>query len=251
MTPRKVLLHALSPVVVLLVWETLARIGTLDVRFFPPPSAILLHLLDATAHPELWNDLRRSLGRVVVGYGTGAVLGIACGTAMGLSPLVRAALYPLVAVTYPIPKIALLPLILLIFGIGELSKIVIVAIGAFFLVLLSTLHGVTSIARIYHDVARVYRIRAASFVARIVLPGALPSIFTGLKLAIGYSLVVMVAAEFTGADAGVGYRIWQSWETFSIKSMYASLFIIALLGISCTYALELLERVLVPWARRN
>lgn len=248
---RRALIHVLSPLAVLLLWEVLARMGTIDARFFPAPSAIFLHLLDATRHTELWNDLRVSLSRVLFGYSAGAVLGVAIGTAMGLSTPVRSALYPLVAVTFPIPKIALLPLILLIFGIGELSKIVIVAIGAFFLVLLSTLHGVTSIARIYHDVARVYRIRTHQFVTHIVLPGALPSIFTGLKLAIGYSLVVMVAAEFTGADAGVGYRIWQSWETFSIKSMYANLFIVGLLGVACTYTLELLERVLVPWNRHD
>ncbi len=248
---RRVLLHVVSPVIVLLIWEILARTGVLDVRFFPPPSAIFGHLWEATGQPELWGDLRKSLSRVLVGYSLGTALGIAIGTAMGLSRAVRSAIYPLVAVTFPIPKIALLPLILLIFGIGEASKIVIVAIGAFFLVLLSTLHGVTSIAKIYHDVAKVYRIRTTEFITRIVLPGALPSIFSGLKLAIGYSLVVMVAAEFTGADAGVGYRIWQSWETFSIKSMYANLFIIALLGISCTYALELLERMLVPWACRE
>ncbi len=248
---RRVLLHALSPLALLVLWEVLARAGAIDTRFFPAPSAIVLHLFDPGRGAELWNDLRVSLSRVLYGYGTGAVLGVAFGTAMGLSRPIRSALYPLVAITFPIPKIALLPLILLIFGIGELSKIVIVAIGAFFLVLLSTLHGVSSIARIYHDVARVYRIRAVEFITHIVLPGALPSIFSGLKLAIGYSLVVMVAAEFTGADAGVGYRIWQSWETFSIKSMYANLFIIGLLGMACTYTLAVLERVLVPWAQRE
>lgn len=242
---NRFLIHTLSPLALLLLWEALSRSATIDTRFFPAPSAILGFLF--SGEMDVWADLRASLSRVFWGYSGGALLGIVAGTAMGLSRTAKTVLYPLIALAYPIPKIALLPLIMLLFGIGELSKIVVVAIGAFFLVALSTLHGVSNMARIYHDVARVYRIRRVTFITRVILPGALPTIFTGLKLAIGYSLVVMVAAEFSGADSGIGYRIWQSWETFSIKAMYASIFVIGALGITFTYALELLERQLVPW----
>lgn len=242
---KRLLAYVLSPLAVLLFWEGLSRSAMIDTRFFPAPSAILGYLF--SGEMQVWDDLRASLSRVFWGYSSGALAGVLAGTAMGLSRTVKTALYPLVALTYPIPKIALLPLIMLLFGIGELSKIMIVALGAFFLVTISTLHGVSTMARIYHDVARVYRIRRRVFVTRVVLPGALPAIFTGLKLAIGYSLVVMVAAEFSGADRGIGYRIWQSWETFSIKAMYASIFVIGALGITFTYALELLETWLIPW----
>lgn len=237
----------LSPVGALLIWEMCTRSGLLDARFFPAPSVILHHLIFVSPQQGLFADIAASLNRIFWGYTLGSALGVALAIAMGLSKPVRTLCYPLIALTYPVPKIAILPLIMLIFGIGELSKIVVVAIGSFFLVLMNTLHGVDSVARIYHDVAQVYGIGRRRFIARVIVPGALPSIFTGLKLAIGYSLVIVVAAEFSGANAGIGYLIWQSWETFSIKSMYAGIFVIGALGLAFSSLLEWLERRLVPW----
>ena len=109
------------------------------------------------------------------------------------------------------------------------------------------MHGVDSVAKIYHDVAQVCRIKKHNIILREILPGASPAIFTGLKLAIGYSLVIVVAAEFSGADAGMGYLIWQSWETFSIKAMYAGMFVIGALGLAFSLTLNFLERRLTPW----
>lgn len=236
-----------SPLLAFLVWELCARSGLLDARFFPAPSAIFYHLIFVSPEEGIIEDIFASLNRLLWGYLFGCFTGIALGVGMGLRQSLRAAFYPLIALTYPIPKIAILPLVMLIFGIGDLAKMVVVAIGSFFLVLMNTLHGVDSIEKIYHDVAKVYKIRRWDFVFKVVLPGALPSIFTGLKLAIGYSLVMVVAAEFSGADKGIGFLIWQSWETFSIKSMYAGIFVIGAMGFVFSYALHRLERWLVPW----
>ncbi len=217
------------------------------MRFFPAPSSIFHHLIFISPSEGIFTDIKASLSRIFWGYLSGASLGIVVGIAMGVNPLIRQALFPLVALSYPIPKIAILPLIMLIFGIGEMSKIVVVAIGSFFLVLMNTLHGVESLPKIHHDVAQVYRIKFSNYLLKIIFPGALPSIFTGLRLAIGYSLVIVVAAEFSGADAGIGYLIWQSWETFSIKAMYAGIFVISLLGFGFAIALDYLERRLIKW----
>ena len=241
------LIQVMSPLAALLIWEICARTGILDVRFFPAPSAIFYHLIFVSPEEGIIQDILASLNRLLWGYLAGCLLGIIFGIGMGLCRSLRAAIYPIIALTYPIPKIAILPLVMLIFGIGDLAKIVIVAIGSFFLVLINTLHGVDSIDRIYHDVAAVYKIKRRNFILKIILPGSLPAIFTGLKLAIGYSLVMVVAAEFSGADKGIGYLIWQSWETFSIKSMYAGIFVIGLLGFLFSYALHALERRLIPW----
>ena len=243
------LTYVLSPLAALCLWELLAWAAVLDVRFFPPPTEILHYLIFVSPGEGLIRDLSASLYRIAWGYSAGSLAGGALGIAMGLSVVTRNCFYPLVAMTYPVPKIAILPLIMLIFGIGELSKIVVVAIGSFFLVLMNTMHGVRSLPGIYHDVAAVNQVSRVDLVFRVVLPGALPSIFTGLKLAIGYSLVIVVAAEFSGADAGIGYLIWQSWETFSITAMYAGIFVIGALGFVFSYGLELLERWLVPWRR--
>ena len=244
---KRLLIYSISPALLFVVWEACARVGLLDARFFPAPSTIFYHLFFVSPEEGIVTDVIYSVYRIFVGYIIGCTLGIMLGVGMGLSHVLRMMFYPLVMVTYPIPKIAILPLIMLIFGIGDLSKIVVVVIGSFFLVLINTLHGVDSLAQIYHDVAKVYKISRRNFIFKIVIPGSLPSIFTGLKLAIGYSLVIVVAAEFSGADKGIGYLIWQSWETFSIKSMYAGIFVIGVLGFIFSYSLDLLERRLVPW----
>lgn len=236
-----------SVVVALLVWEVCARFGFIDARFFPAPSQIFYHLIFVSPTEGLLDDISASLSRLFWGYLLGCILGCVLGVGMGLSTKLRAIFYPLIVVTYPIPKIAILPLVMLIFGLGDLSKIVVVAIGSFFLVLMNTLHGVDSIEKIYHDVAKVYKIRRVDYIFSVILPGALPSIFTGLKLAIGYGLVMVVASEFSGAEKGIGYLIWQSWETFSIKSMYAGIFVIGAMGFLFSYALHVLERRFVPW----
>ena len=243
----RTLQYVWPPLLLLLIWETLGRTGVIDVRFFPVPTSIFYHLIFVSPSEGIFTDIFASLHRVFWGYLSGASLGIMVGIAMGINPIIRQAFYPIVALSYPVPKIAILPLIMLIFGIGEMSKIVVVAIGSFFLVLINTLHGVETLPRIYHDVSKIYRIRYPQFLLHVILPGALPAIFTGLRLAIGYSLVIVVAAEFSGADAGIGYLIWQSWETFSIKSMYAGIFVISLLGFSFAMSLDYLEKVLVKW----
>jgi len=239
-----------SPLSALLLWEACTRGGLLDARFFPAPSSIFYYLIFVSPGEGLLTDISASLYRIFWGYLAGCASGIALGVTMGLNATVRAIFYPLVALLYPIPKIAILPLIMLVFGIGETSKIVVVAIGSFFLVLINTLHGVDNVAKIYHDVARVYRIKKACFIWRVILPGSLPAIFTGLKLAIGYSLVIVVAAEFSGADAGIGYLIWQSWETFSIKAMYAGIFVIGAIGLVFSLTLNFIERRLTPWREK-
>lgn len=212
---------------------------------------IFHYLIFISPDEGIFQDVIASLSRIFFGYSLGAFFGISLGIAMGLHRLTRLGLYPLIAATYPIPKIAILPLIMLIFGIGELSKIMVVAIGSFFLILLNTLHGVDSIQKIHHDVSSVYRIRGWAYFRHVIFPACLPSIFTGLKLAIGYSLVIVVAAEFSGANKGIGYLIWQSWETFSIHAMYAAIFVIGLLGFLFAYSIDWLERKIVPWHTNN
>lgn len=248
---KTILKYTASPLALLLLWEILTRASVLDARFFPPPSAIFYHLFFVSPKEGIFGDILASLYRITIGYSIGCSLGMALGVGMGLSARTRWLLYPLVAITYPIPKIAIFPLIMLIFGIGELSKIVVVIIGCFFLVLMNTLRGVDSMAAIYNDVARVYRISRLNYIFKIVVPAALPSVFTGLKLAVGYSLVIVVAAEFSGAEQGIGYLIWQSWETFSIKSMYAGLFVIGAFGFLFSYSLDGLERRLIPWREKT
>ncbi|MDQ3400967.1 MAG: ABC transporter permease [Chloroflexota bacterium] len=240
----------LSPVLLVVVWEAVAQVHLIDTRFFPPPSEIAAALGKLIASGELLGHLSASAGRVVIGFLIGGVPAVAIGLLMGISPLFRAFVRPLVSVTFPIPKIAILPLVILVFGLGEASKWAIVAIGVFFLVLINTLAGVLAIPRIYFDVARTVGASRWQQYLTVALPGALPSILTGVQLGFGIALVVLVAAEFVGAKTGVGYLIWSSWQSFLIERMWAGLVVIAATGYLVQLGLDWLEGRLVPWRGR-
>lgn len=236
-----------SPLVLLLVWETVARLELVDVRFFPRPSLVVSELVTMSATGELWQHLSVTLVRILVGFVVGAFLGVVIGLVMGGSRWARAVLGPIMASIYPIPKIAIFPLILLVFGLGETSKYVTVAIAVFFLVLFPTITGVLGIPRIYIDAGQNLGARGFDFYRRIALPGALPSIFTGFRVGLGVALIIIVGVEFVGATTGIGYLIWNSWQLFNINRMFAGLLVLAALGHLSSLGLEELQRRLVPW----
>lgn len=241
------LLSVFSPLLLLILWEILVRLGFLDARFFPAPTGIVSTFVAMIRSGELFVHLGASIVRIIWGFVMGATPAVFLGLIMGLSPIVRAAINPMVAATYPIPKIAVLPLIMLIFGLGEMSKYVIVAIGVFFLVLINTMAGVMNIEKIYLDVGKNFGASRKDMYLTIALPGALPLVFAGFRLGWGVALLLIVAAEFVGAKSGVGYLIWQSWQTFSVESMYVGLIVISILGYISSLILDELERILIPW----
>lgn len=244
-------LSVASPVLLLAVWELLVRLGALDARFFPAPTMIAGTFAVMIRSGELWDHLYISLARIAVGFVMGAVPGVVIGAIMGMFPWVRAVLSPLIAALYPIPKIALFPLILLLFGLGEMSKYVTVAIAVFFLMTINTLAGVLSVDRIYWDVGRSFQATGHRAFRTIALPGALPMIFAGLRLSLGVSLLVLIGTEFVGADSGIGYLVWSSWQVFAVESMYVGLIVIGFLGWLFFTILDEIERRVLPWKRSH
>jgi NitT/TauT family transport system permease protein len=236
-----------SPLLLLLLWEGFGRAGALDQRFFPTPSAIASTFVQLMKSGELIRDVGTSMGRIAIGFVLGAVPGLLLGTVMGLSRIVRAALKPMVGALYPIPKTAVFPLLLLIFGIGEPSKYAIVAIGVFFLVLLNTMAGVLSIEPVYLDVAKNFGAGRRELFPTIAFPGALPLIFTGLRLAWGNALILIVVAEIIGARSGIGAFIWNAWQTFQVERMYVGLVVISIIGFLSFLVIDELQRWLIPW----
>ncbi|MBV9581310.1 MAG: ABC transporter permease [Chloroflexi bacterium] len=239
-----------SPIALILLWEGLARAGVLDTRFFPAPSSIVQSLGGLLQSGELVADLRDTLTRVFVGVLLGGIPGLIIGAIMGLSPTVRAFLKPIVAALFPIPKLAVLPLIFLIFGLGEQAKYVSVSIGIVFLMLINTMAGVMAIDRIYFDVGKNFGASRWQFFRTIAVPGAMPGILTGFQLSLTIALLVCVATEFVGAKSGLGFLIWNSWQTFSVAAMYSGLLVCAILGLVFQVAIDLVERVLIPWKPR-
>jgi len=244
---RDRLLNVISPLALLLLWELCARFHFIDTRFFPAPSSVFATLIEMLRSGDLLAHTAISLQRLAYGTIVGALPALILGIAMGLNRPIRALFDPLIAATYPVPKSAILPLALLIFGLGEGSKIFMVAIGVFFPMVINTTTGVLGISKIYLDVGRNYKASRWNTFWTIVLPGALPVIVTGLKLGIGIGLVLIAVAEMVGARSGLGYLIWSAWSTFAVEEMYVGLFAIAIIGFLITLGLNELERVIIPW----
>jgi ABC-type nitrate/sulfonate/bicarbonate transport system permease component len=236
-----------SPLLLLAIWEIAGRSGWLDQRFFPVPSSIIRELAELILSGELLVHLGWTLQRVAIGFCLGAVPAIALALVMGLSPILTAIFRPIIAAIYPIPKIALFPLIMLMFGLGELSKWVIVGIAVFFQVFFSTLAGVANIERIYLDVAGNFGASRWQTYRLIAIPAALPFIFTGCQLGIGMALIVVVVAEQFGTKTGLGYMIWRSWQVFEVRDMFVGLMMVALLGYAIQLGMGALEGWVIRW----
>lgn len=243
----EIVLMLLAPLLILGVWEALSRTERIDPIFWPPPSSLWDTARELIADGDLIDDIWASLLRILGGFLLGAVPGVALGLAMGLFWPVRVFFMPVATAIYAIPKIAILPLVIIAFGIGELSKMVVVALSIFFLVVLNTMSGVMTIDRSYQDVARNFGASRWQLFLTVALPGALPAIFTGLKLALGFSLIVIVGTEFLAARNGVGHLIWQSYQTLAIKKMYVGLIVTGLMGWALTLGLDAIERLVLPW----
>jgi NitT/TauT family transport system permease protein len=241
----------LSPIAILVVWEVLSSTNTIDRRFFPPPSQIVGQLSNERTMARLPNDVVASVSRIIVGFAIGSGLGLATGLLLGMFRLPRVLLSPVFAALYPVPKIAIFPLLLIIFGLGDASKWAAIAIGAFFLVFYNTLSGVLHIPTIYLDVARNAGASRARMFRTVALPAALPNVFTGLRLATGTSFVVLAAAEFVGAKSGLGTFIWASWQTLQVDRMYLGIIVLSLMGYLAITFVGWLESKLVPWAPRR
>ncbi len=243
-------LSLLSPLLLLALWELAVQIGWLNPIFYPPPSEVFVTLGGLIASGELFQDIGISLWRIGAGFLIGGVPAVICGLLMGISPMFRALFQPLAAAIYPIPKIALLPLIIVVLGLGEASKIATIAVSVFFLVVLNVAGSVLQVDARYFEVARSFGAGRGALFWTVALPGSLPGIMTSVKLGMGFALTLIVGVEFVGADSGIGHLIWRAYELYAIDRMIAGLIAIALVGWLITVLLDELERVLIPWQHR-
>ena len=243
------------PLLLLVIWEVCARAGLIDQRFFPSPTRIAAVAAQVASSPieanVVLHDVAATLGRVVWGYLLGGALGIIAGVAMGLYRPIRYALAPMIYATFPTPKLAIFPLLIIIFGLGDASKTALVALGVFFMTCINTLSGVLYANPIYHDFAKAFRLPLHVKWLRVIVPSALPSIMTGLKLGVGQALILVVSSEFVSASDGIGYYIWNSWQILDISRMFVGLLIVSLLGGAAVVLGNTAERYLIPWAERS
>ena len=242
------LLYLISPIGLLVLWQVLLMAGIGDRRFIPAPSDIACALLgDGGERRARASTPRVTLYRVFAGFFIGSIPGIAVGLLMAMFRPVRIFFDPLIAALFPIPKIALMPLLLLAFGFGDASKIALVVIAVFFPVVVNTYVGAANIEKIYWDVAKNYGASQSVMFRRIVFFGALPMIFAGLRIALAVSFIVLVAAEFVATKAGIGYLIWNSWELLQVDVMFVGIVTVGILGLIATVCLQEIERKVIPW----
>lgn len=239
-----------TPIALLLLWELCARVEIIDPRFFPAPTVILAAAVTMIGDGELGKHAGPTLIRLLVGGGLGAISGIVVGLLMGGSRALNAALGPLFSALYPLPKIAIFPILLMIFGPTELPKVIAVFITTFFVLQISTVSGVWAIDSKLLEAGTAYGARGLDRFRHVVLPGAMPFVFSGLRTATGTAVVVVTAVEFTGAsNTGLGYLIWNSWQLFMPEKLYVGLVTIGVIGALLTWLLGRCEKLLLPWRR--
>lgn len=249
------LINLISPLVFLLIWELLVVFGVLDRRFFPPPTETLERLAELVASGELVAATAITLRRMAVGFMLATIPAIIIGLAMGVSRTARLALSPLISALYPVPKIALVPMVVILFGLGETSKYAIVAISVFFLVAINTMAGVMNIEERYFDIARNNGARGWALIWTVAVPASLPNMLTGISLGLGFALTVIVGTELLLPQGGIGALIWTSYYRYDLPTIFAGLIVVALLGWGFTVIMAEVERQLLPWrtseARRS
>ncbi len=234
-------------VAILVAWEFASRMGLIRTTFFPPPSRIWDSFVKLLMNGELLSAIQATFFRFLSGVFFGSLVGVMLGLIMGWWPKVNFYLAPWIAAFYPIPKIAIFPLLMIIFGIGEGSKFVAIFLSSFFPMLIATLVGVQQINRIYFEVGKNYGVEGKNIFTHILFPGSLPSILAGLRLAVNTGFVLAISVEVISAKNGLGVLLWFGWQTFRVSELYAVLVIISIVGITLNYLIERLTVRLVPW----
>ena len=235
---------------ILAVWQVLVQTGNINELFLPAPLSVLNAMWALTVSGTLPWAVLVSLNRLVQGFVYGSLIGVVLGLLAGAIRWVEDVLDPWVAAVYPIPKSALFPLFLLWFGLGDRSKIVTIAVGVLFLVLVNTVTGVKSINPLLVKAAIDLGASRLQVFVKVILPGALPNIFTGLRLGAGMALILVFITEIEATKAGLGFLLWEAFQLLETTKVFAGVVTFGLLGVATTWLLQWLERRTCPWAQR-
>jgi ABC-type nitrate/sulfonate/bicarbonate transport system permease component len=271
------------PILLLISWELIVKAGILSPRWFPPPSRVIRALGDLSLSYDSFtktsllgrpwlipqkfaeggfqgvltlfmeSHVLTTLFRVFAGFFFGALPGIVIGVIMGMNRTVRLMLDTTMSAIYVLPKIAIFPIMMLIFAnpFGEGPKIAVVAIASFFLVAINTMAGVRDIDPVYIESGRNYGANRWQMFWHVIIPGAMPVIFAGLRLALGTAIIATVAIEFVRAKKGAGFLILYYWEIMVPEKMYAALVVVMMLGALLSYGLQWVEKRIMPWKREE
>jgi ABC-type nitrate/sulfonate/bicarbonate transport system permease component len=247
-TPRDRPLAAVGTLLaVLALWQAGSTLGLIPSLFLPSPAGIARALIALGISGELWGNLQVSLLRLAVGWTLGTLGGIVLGLGVGLFTLLRSPGMAVVSALFPIPKIALVPLFIIWFGIGEGSKIATIGFGVFFPTVIGTAGGVDNVARGLIRMGQSFGLSRTAIVAKIVLPGALPAILSNLRITASIAIVLLVAAEMIGAQRGIGAFVLAEGNLYDMDGLLAGIVVLSVLGLAVSWLISRIERALLGW----
>jgi ABC-type nitrate/sulfonate/bicarbonate transport system permease component len=238
---------AVTLLTIVTVWQLGVWIGLISTLFLSSPVSIAATLWQLTVSGELWKHLSASLSRLLIGWVVGTIFGVATGIAAGLWSITRSPVLAVVAALFPIPKIALVPLFIIWFGIGEGSKIVTIALGVFFPTVIATMGGVDNVPRNLIRMGQSFGLSTGTIIRAIILPGATPAILSGFRVTASLAIVLLVAAEMIGADAGIGAFVLSAGNLYDTDTLLAGIVVLSVLGLAVAGLIGALERTLLRW----
>ncbi len=244
---RNALLPWLLPVGVIAVWQLSSSQGWLSTRILPAPEKIVTTFWQLTASGELWQHLAISSWRALLGFAIGGSLGLVLGLITGTSRTGERLLDTSLQMLRNVPHLALIPLVILWFGIDESAKIFLVALGTLFPIYLNTYHGIRNIDRGLIEMACSYGLSGWSLFTQVILPGALPGIMVGVRFALGLMWLTLIVAETISANSGIGYLAMNAREFLQTDVVVVAIILYALLGKLADVAAQLLERIWLRW----
>jgi ABC-type nitrate/sulfonate/bicarbonate transport system permease component len=247
------ILPALSIVIFVLAWELMVRWRGIAPIFLPAPSSIAIQMWQMIAAGTMEFHLGVTLLRIFAGFFVAAVTGIALGLLMGMSRIVSRIADIWIAALYPLPKISLIPLLIIWLGTGEAYRIVISAITAFFPIVISTYAGIRQVDRGLVKAAEDLGANARQIQLKVVIPAAMPSILAGLQLGMGVTIILIVAAEMIGgsSQSGMGYLLISSGQVMETEKVFASLVMLAVMGAAIIKLQQWIDRRIAPWAAHD
>lgn len=242
-----IVLGSIVPGLIVVVWEILTRIGYFPAYQLPAPSTILITIYDMAVDGSLWGHIGLTTYRVFVGFVIGNLIAVLLGSFVGFNRNIEKFFDPMIQAFRAIPSLAWVPLFILWMGIGESSKITMIALGVFFPVYLNVVSGILNVDRQLIEVGRIYGLNTVQLVTRIILPAALPSFLVGIRSGLGLGWMFVVAAELMGASQGLGFLLVLGQNTLAPETILASIILFALIGKLSDWVLKIIEQRALHW----